>query len=146
VERAGRVAGMRGRVGQRAENPLELKERPGPAVRHDQRYRVRVRRADVQEVHIEAVDPGGELRDPVQAGLRGPPVVAVGPVAAQVPHIGQRHALRPVRNRLSLRPARPPQPVPQVIQRRPVRGDHERLDPIRHSRIIATAGLRISPG
>jgi hypothetical protein len=34
--------------------------------------------------------------------------------------------------------------VPQVIQRRPIRSDHERLDPIRHSRVIAATG--IAPG
>jgi hypothetical protein len=53
---------VRGRIGERPDRPDEIEHRSGPAVRHDQRQRVRVLGLDVNEVNVEAVDPGHELR------------------------------------------------------------------------------------
>ncbi len=39
---------------------------------------------DVDEVDVEVFDPGRELREAVQVGDGGAPVVAVGPVGAEV--------------------------------------------------------------
>ena len=56
------AAAVRGRVGQRADRVEQLDHGAGPAVGHDQRQRVRVRRLDVDEVDVHAVDLGHELR------------------------------------------------------------------------------------
>jgi hypothetical protein len=57
--------------------------------------------------------------------------------------VTQRHALRPAAHRLPVRPPRPPQPLPQIIQRRAVHTDRKWLDPIRHTRIIPAASTRL---
>src|SRR5205807_10252101 len=77
---------------------------------------VLLRRAHVDEVDAEPVDRGAELREGVQAGLRPPPVVLVGPVAAQVAHVGERDPLGPVVDRLGLGPSRPPEALVEVSE------------------------------
>ena len=52
-----RLAAMGGRIGQRRDDLEELDHRAWPAMGDDDRQGVRVRRADVQEVDVEAVDP-----------------------------------------------------------------------------------------
>jgi hypothetical protein len=99
---------------QRPDHLEELDHGPGPPVRQDERERVRVRRADVQEVDAEAVEHRPELGQPVEAGLGRAPVVAVGPVPAQLPDVGERRALRPVVDGLRLRPPRAVEPIAQV--------------------------------
>jgi hypothetical protein len=64
------------RVGERADDVEHLDDRPGPAVRDDQRQRVLVRRLDVDVVGVEAVDLRQELRQGVQP-RREPPEVVV---------------------------------------------------------------------
>jgi hypothetical protein len=55
-------AAVSGRVGQRADGREQLDDRPGPAMRHDQRQRVLMPRLDVDEVDGDPVDLGCELR------------------------------------------------------------------------------------
>ena len=62
-------AAVRGRVGQRADGLEQLDDRAGPAVRHDQRQRVLMPRPDVDEVDLDPVDLGRELRQRVQPRL-----------------------------------------------------------------------------
>ena len=64
------AAAVRGRVGQRADRVDQLDHRARPAVRHDQRQRVLVRRPDVDEVDVHAVDLGHELRQARSAAPR----------------------------------------------------------------------------
>ena len=78
---------------------------------------VLVGRANVDEVQVEVVDHGRELREPVQGRLPRPPVVAVRPVLAHVLDVRQRRALRPVLDELPLRPARRCEPSPEVVER-----------------------------
>jgi hypothetical protein len=78
--------------------------RPGwPAVGDEQRQRVLVLRADVQEVDAEAVDAGLVLAPIVQYRLAAAPVVAVTPVIDQRLDFGERGARSS--RRLSPRPA-----------------------------------------
>jgi hypothetical protein len=49
----------------------------------------------VQEVHLLAVDGGGELGMPVQLGLLGLPVIAIGPGAGQPLQVAERYAAAP---------------------------------------------------
>ena len=110
------VAAVGARVGQRPDHPQELDRRARPAVGQDQRQRVRLGRADVQEVDVLAVDGRDELRDLVQPGLLGAPVEAVGPVAGQVLQVVQGYAAGPVVAGRVLRPAGPGDPVVQVVE------------------------------
>jgi hypothetical protein len=80
IERVRGVAAMRRRVGERAGDVQHLDDRARPAVRDDQRQRVLVRRPDVDEVDVQAVDLGHELRQGVQPRLEPPEVVLGLPV------------------------------------------------------------------
>jgi len=80
------------------------------------RQRVCLRRADVQEVDVEAVDRRAVLIKSVQHRLAAAPVVVGPPVVHERAQLGERHALRPVADRLAFRPARPCQTLPQVIE------------------------------
>ena len=62
VERVGGVAAVGARIGQRPDQVEVLEHAHRPAMRADQRQRVGLGRAHVQEVHALAVDLGDELR------------------------------------------------------------------------------------
>ena len=91
---------MRGRVGQRADGLQQLDDRAGPAVRHDQRQRVLMPRPDVDEVDLDPVDLGRELRQRIQSRLALAPVVPGRPVAGELLQRRQLHALRPIFDQL----------------------------------------------
>jgi hypothetical protein len=80
VEGVGRVAAVGGGIGERAEDVEEFDEGAGPAVGQEERGRVGIRRADVEEVEALTGGGGQEVRPGVDAGLAGAPVVAVEPV------------------------------------------------------------------
>src|SRR5262252_6443718 len=61
-------------------------------------------------MNAETVDAGAELRKPVETGLTRPPVLA------QVTEVAEADALRPVVHCLRIRPARPAQALPQVVE------------------------------
>jgi hypothetical protein len=105
MEGIGGVAAVGDRVRESPDDLDELDDRAGPAVCDDERQCLGMRRANVEEMDAEPVDHSAELRQGVQPGLGSAPVVLVGPVVAELPQVGARHALRPVVNRLGLRPA-----------------------------------------
>src|SRR5262249_33919618 len=76
-----------------------------PTVRDDHRKRILVTRPDVDEVNVDSVYRSHELRQGVELRLRFPPVVVRLPVARQFPHWRQLRALRPISDRLLVRPA-----------------------------------------
>jgi MFS transporter, PHS family, inorganic phosphate transporter len=104
VEGVRRGRAVRGGVGERADDLQLLDDRAGPAVRDDQRQRAGVPGADVDEVDVQPVDLGDEVRQLAEPGLARAPVVAGGPVAGQVLHHRERDALRVVGDRLALGP------------------------------------------
>src|SRR5215218_4592682 len=112
----GRVAAVGGGVGQRPEHLQELDYRARPAVSDDEREGVGMWGADVEEMDPEPGDLGAELREGIEACLGGPPVVAVGPVAAEVLHVRERDALGPVLDRLAFRPAGAPKALTKVAE------------------------------
>ena len=61
VESVRRGPAMRRGIGQRIDDLQLLDDRAGPPVRDDDRQRVLVLRADVDEVDVEPVDLGDEL-------------------------------------------------------------------------------------
>ena len=111
---------VRGRVGQRADRVEQLDHRAGPAVGHDQRQRVLVRRRDVDEVDVHGVDLRDELRQLVQPRLDPPEVVLVQPVAGE--RLRWRRAARPATGR---RPA----PCSASVSRRYADADRRSAPP-----------------
>ena len=109
------VAAVRGRVGERADGLEQLDDRAGPAMRHDQRQRVLMPRPDVDEVDLDPVDLGRELRQRVQSRLALAPVVLGRPVAGERLQRRQLHALRSVCDELLGGPARRRDTPAQVI-------------------------------
>jgi hypothetical protein len=69
MERVRLAAAVRRRIGEGPDDLQLLDDRAGPAVGDDQRERVLMLRADVDEVDVEAVDLGHELRQRVQLRL-----------------------------------------------------------------------------
>ena len=128
VERVLGPATVRGRVGERADGIEQLDDRAGPAVRHDQRHRARVRRPHVDEVDVHPVDLGHELRQCVQPRLAPAPVVVRRPVAGELLHRRELHALRAIRDQLLGGPARRRDPSAEVVELLLWHVDVERTD------------------
>jgi len=77
-------------------------------------------RPDVDEVDVDVVDPGREVRQRVQPRLTRAPVVVGLPVPGQLLDRGQLHALGPVPDQLGARPAHhgdPPAQLGQIVLR-----------------------------
>ena len=104
MERVRRARAVRGGIGERLDDLQLLDDRAGPPVRDDQRQRVLVLGADVDEMNVEPVDLGHEVRQGVQLRLALAPVVVCPPVARELLHHRERHALRVVGDRLALGP------------------------------------------
>src|SRR5215470_9479984 len=81
-----------------------LDDRAGPPVCDDERQRLLVLRANVNEVNIEPIDLGDELRESVQPRLALAPVVFGRPVARELLNRRELHALRRIRDRFPVRP------------------------------------------
>ena len=84
---------MFGGIGERLDDLQLLDDRAGPAVRDDQRQRVLLRRPDVDEMDVEFVDGGDELRKRVQLRLASAPVVFRCPVVREILHRRELYAL-----------------------------------------------------
>jgi hypothetical protein len=97
----------------------------------------------MHEVDVEPVDRGDELREAVEQSLALPPVVAVGPVAADILDPLPRHALAPVVDQLGFRPACAAQPRFQIVQDIVGYGDGEGLDggELNHDTACSTGGV-----
>ena len=90
----------------------------------------------MDEVHVQAVQRGGELRPAVEQGLALAPVITASPMRHQRLQPGQRHTLGPglcrARHRLGLGPAGALQALLQVVEHRIGDGDLEGVDGIGH--------------
>jgi hypothetical protein len=60
----------------------------------------------MDEVDVEPIDLGHELREGVQSRLEPPEVVVGAPIARELLQRRQLHALRPIGDELLVRPAR----------------------------------------
>ncbi len=92
-------------VGERVDHLQEFEDRARPAVGQDHRQSVRVAGADVEEVNVQPVDPGHELRQGIQLRLDRAPVVGRSPVVSQFLHRRQLHTLGPIVDGLAVGPA-----------------------------------------
>ena len=95
VERGRRIAPVTARVTQRLDDVEELRHRTRPAVRDDQRERVRFGRARVDEVDLLPVDVGEEVRPAVEPLFLHAPVELRLPVLAEVAEVRDVGAVRP---------------------------------------------------
>jgi len=77
------AAAMGGGVDERVDGLEQLHHRAGPTMGHDQRQRIGMARLHVDEVDVEAVDLGDELRQGIEPRLGLAPVVAAAPVPHQ---------------------------------------------------------------
>ena len=116
MEGVRRARAMRGRIGQSADELQLLDDRSRPAVADDDRQRVLVLGANVDEMDVQPVDLGDEVRDGVQPRFARAPVVLGRPVASQVLHERERHALRVVLDGLLLGEARRGDARAQVLE------------------------------
>ena len=132
VEGVRGAAAMRGRIGQRLDDLQLLDDRAGPAVGDDHRQGVLMLRADVDEVDVQPVDLGDELRQGVQPRLAPCASRNRSPSSARAP--ASSRAARPGWRRR-------PFPVPAIAsrairRRRSASSSSERLEaerPDRHA-------------
>ena len=85
---------MRRGVGERIDDLELLDRRARPAVGHNQRQRILMRGAHVDEVDVHPVDLGDEVRQCGKALLELAPVVIRGPIGGQCLDRLELHALR----------------------------------------------------
>ena len=145
VERVLSAAAVRGRVGERADRLEQFDDRARPAVRHDQRQRVLVCRLDMDEVDVQPVDLGLELRQRVQSRLAPAPVVLGRPVAREVLYRRQLHTLRPIGDQFPGRPARRIDAAAQLVDLALRYFDPERPDRALRARSRGVAHDRVLP-
>ena len=91
-------------IGQRIDDLQLLDDRAGPSVRDDERQRIFMFRTNVNEMNVQPIDLGDELRQGVQLRLALAPVVICRPIAREFLHRRERHALRLIRDRLPVGP------------------------------------------
>ena len=115
-ERVRRIAAVCRRIGERLDDLVELHDRARPAVGDEKRHRVRVAALAVNEVDVETVDGRGELREAVEVGFAGAPIVVVQPVVAQFVGVGEGQSLAPVVRCFGVRPACFAQALAQVVK------------------------------
>ena len=95
---------MRRRISEWTDNLHLLDDRAGPSVRNDQRQGIFVFGTDVDEVNVESVDLGDELRQGVHFCFDLAPVILCRPIARQRLHRRQLYSLGCIGNRFAFRP------------------------------------------
>ena len=73
-------------------------------MRDDHRQRVFMLRADVNEMNVESIDLGDEVRHGVDLRLALAPIVRARPILRELLYRRQLHALRCIRDRFPFRP------------------------------------------
>ena len=106
IERIGCSSAVRRRIGQRIDNLHLLDDRARPSVGDDERQRILVLRADVNEMNVQPIDLGDELRQRIQLRFDLAPVVVSRPIARERLHRRELHALRYVRDGFPFGPPR----------------------------------------
>src|SRR6266849_1481534 len=104
MERVRCARAMRRGIGKWIDNLQLLDDRAGPPVGDDERQRILMYRANVDEMNVEPIDLGHELRQGVQLRLALAPVVICPPIARECLSRRQLHALRCIGDRFALRP------------------------------------------
>src|SRR5215204_2260450 len=114
MERIRGVGSVRCGIDERIDDLELLDGRARPPVGHDERQRILMLRAHVDEVDIHPVNLGDEVRQGREALLELAPVVIRGPIAGQCLNRLKLHTLRGIR--LPVGPARRRDPSTEVCQ------------------------------
>jgi hypothetical protein len=93
------------RIGQWVYDLQLLDDRAGPPMRDDERQRIFMLRADVNEMNVDTVNLGHEHGQRVQSRLHFAPVVIGSPVADDFLEFPELIALRAITDRFFVRPA-----------------------------------------
>src|SRR5918995_2077678 len=93
-------------IGQWLDDLQLLDDRAGPSVQDDEWHRIFMLRTNVNEVDVQPIDLGDEVRQSLQPRLALAPVVLCRPVARERLHRRQPRALRLIFDGLLLGPAR----------------------------------------
>ena len=93
------------RIGQWVDDLQLLDDRAGPSVRDDERQRIVMLRADVNEMNVESVDLRHELRQRIQSRFDFSPVIIGTPVTDDFLEFPELIALRAITDRFFVRPA-----------------------------------------
>src|SRR5215213_4426572 len=93
-----------------------LDDRAGPSVRDDERQRIFMFRTNVNEMDVQPVDLGDELRQGLQFRLDLAPIVICRPIAREVLHRRELHALGLIRDGLLFGPVRVRDAAAEVLQ------------------------------
>src|SRR5918997_4873170 len=106
MERVLRARAMCRRIGQWIDDLQLLDDRAGPSVRDDERQRIFMFRTNVNEMNVEPVDLGDEVRQGLQLLLDLAPVVLLRPIARERLHRREPRPLRLIFDGLLFGPAR----------------------------------------
>ena len=93
-------------IGQRVDDLQLLDDRAGPTVRDDKRQGICMLRTNVNEMNVEPINLGDELRQGSEPLLHLAPVVVCRPIAREFLHRRELHALGLICDRLAVRPPR----------------------------------------
>ena len=85
---------MRRGIGQGTDDLQLLDDRAGPAVGDDERQRILIFRTNMDEMNVETIDVGHELWQGGEPRFDLPPVVIRLPIARELAHCRELHALR----------------------------------------------------
>ena len=97
---------MRRGIGQGIDDLQLLDDRTGPPVRDDHRQRILVLGTNVNEMNVELIDSGDEVRQRVQFRLALAPIVLRRPVVREFLNRREPYALRVIPDRFALGPSR----------------------------------------
>src|SRR5258708_28367729 len=104
-------------IGQWIDDLQLLDDRAGPSVRDDERQRIFTFRTNVNEMNVQPIDLGDELRQGVQFRLALAPVVICRPIAREFSNRRELHALRLICDGLLFGPSRRRDPAAKVGER-----------------------------
>src|SRR5260370_40419386 len=117
MERVLRPSPVAGGIAERADDLHELHDRSRPSVRENDRQRVLVRGAHVDEMNANPVDLSPVLREGVHASLKVAPLILVAPVGNERLSLLEGDALRPVPDGFPLWQPRGCQSTLEIVQR-----------------------------
>ena len=104
MESVRRARPICGGIGQGIDDLQLLDDRAGPSVGDDERQRIPMLRTNVNEMDVQPIDLGDELRQRIELRFDFAPVVIGRPISRELLHRRERHALRCIRDRLPFRP------------------------------------------
>ena len=115
-------------IGQWIDDLQLFDDRARPPMRDEERQRTFMLRTNVNEMNVQPIDLGDEMRQSLQPRLALAPVVLCRPIARECLHRRELRALRDICDGLLFGPARGRDARTQVLEFRLGRLDRERPD------------------